>query len=370
MKSLTAQTTNQPITKLTLTRTRPLAFMAVALLPLAAFALTSSVSAQGQVSLASSVRRALTNGADTSNARATLQKARANLVAVRSDPTSIITTLTQAQHEAKLQLVNLQNTKLNVAREVVGQYANTYEASAAIALKKSQVELDERTLQIAKARLKARVATQLDVSRAETALDNSRQELADAKAKLPVAQAQLLRMLGLSTGQKLLLKAPAQPPQLNASLNSLQTGLESRQPALVQASQAVAFAKLQVKISDNDYTPARTLQDAKVALANAERSYEDAKKSALTAVRDAYRAVQDTQKRVNIAQQQQKNAQTSLNQAKVRLKAGTAAAIDVQQAEVQSQQASFGVEQAQNGLWKALAALGSAAAKDLTGLVK
>lgn len=333
-------------------------------------ALSPAAAAQTRLTLASAVSQALQSGPDVTSARANLQKAQANLRAVRADPTSIVTTLTQAEQDAAAQLAALQGGKLSTAQTVIGQYVAAYEAQGRINLNRAQVALDERNLQIARARLEARVATPLDVSRAQTSLNSNRQELADAQAQLPVLEAQLARTLGLNAGTNLVLAAPPAPPKLSVSLAALQSGLDKRLPRLVQAANGAALAQLQVKLSNNDYTPARTLQDAQIALANAQRTLSDATRASSTGVSDAYRATQNAARQLDIARQQAANAQTALTQAQARLKAGTAAAVEVQQAQVQAQQASLGVQQAQGGLWQALAALGAASGMDVTGLVK
>ncbi|CAM4334824.1 TolC family protein [Deinococcus marmoris] len=323
-----------------------------------------------KLTLSSAVSRAIASGPDVTTARANLQKAQANLRAVRADPTSIITTLTQAEQDNAAAGVTLAGTKLNVAQTVIGQYLAAYEAGGRIDLNSAQVALDRRNLQIAQARLAARVATQLDVNRAQTSLNSDTQELADAQAQLPVLKSQLARSLGLPTGTALTLTDPPAPPRLDASLATLQAGLDKRLPSLSQAANGLSLAALQVRLADNDYTPARTLEDARTAQANAQRGLDDAVKAAGTGVRDAYRAVQNAQEGVDIARQQRTNAQTTLSQARARLKAGTAAAVEVQQAEVQAAQSDFAVTQAQGGLWRALAALGAVSGVDVTGLAK
>ncbi|EYB66564.1 hypothetical protein DEIPH_ctg103orf0104 [Deinococcus phoenicis] len=322
------------------------------------------------LTLPDAVSRALASGPDVTTARANLQKAQATLRSAQADPSSIITTLTQAQQGAAAAEATLAGTKLNVAQTVITQYLAAYEADGRITLNQAQVNLDERSLQIARARLQARVATQLDVNRAQTSLNQNRQELSDARAQLPVLEAQLARTLGLNVGTDLRLAAPPTPPKLSVTLATLQSGLEKRLPTLVQAAQGAEFATLQVRIADNDYTPVRTLQDARTALDNARRDLDTAQRGAATGVRDAFRSVQDAQERVNLARQQVTNAQSTLMQAQARLKAGTAAAVDVQQAQVQAQQAAFGVTQAQDNLWRALAALSVASGTDVTGLVR
>ncbi|GGS01164.1 TolC family protein [Deinococcus sedimenti] len=321
------------------------------------------------LTLSSAVTRAVTQGVDVTTARANLQKAQANLRAVRADPTSLITTLTQAEQDVAAQTAALNAAKLGAAQAAVNGYVQAFEAAQRTALAQAQVNLSDRQLKIAQARLAARVATTLDVSRAQNALSGDRQDLANAQASLPVLEAALARTLNLPAGTDLRLGAPGDAPKLSVTLAALQSGLDKRLPALVQAANGVAFATLQVNLADNDYTPARTLEDARTALQNAARGLEDGTRGAQTGVRDAYRAAQDAQARVSVAREAAANAQSALRNAQARLKAGTAAAVEVQQAQLQAQQAELGVQQASGSVWRALAALGVAAGQDVTGLV-
>lgn len=320
-----------------------------------------------KLTLASAVSQALSSGPEVTTARANLRKAEANLRAVRADPTSLINTLTQAELDTKAERVSLQNTKLNVAKNVISAYTTTFDAEQRVALAGKQVALNERNLQIAQARLKARVATALDVSKAKAEVNTSRQDLANARAQLPVLKSQLARVIGLTSSDLQLNTLPV-APRLSSQLAALQSGLEERLPSLVKAKHGLEMAELSVKLSKNDWTPARTLQDAEINLANAKLGLADGQRASQTQVRDAYRAYQDALERVALAQQSAKNAQVSLQQAQAKLKAGTAAAISVEQAKVQAQQANLGVQQAQGGVWKALSGLGAASGKDVTGL--
>ncbi|AWN23392.1 TolC family protein [Deinococcus irradiatisoli] len=351
------------------TRPRPLALNVLALL--ATLSLAAQAGAQATVlDLSSAVSRALASGPDTTTGRANLQKAQANDKAVRADPTSLITDQLSAQQGLDNAQANLASTKLNVLQTVITQYLNIYEAEQREALNAAQVNYYSRNLQITQARLAARVATALDVTKAQNNLASNQQELADARAQRPIAAAQLAKTLGLGSGTAVTVKAPPAPPQLSATLASLQSGLEDRLANLVQAAGAVASAQLQVKVADNDYTPARTLQDAQTALSNAQRDLDSARKAALTSLNDAYRAAQNAREQVGISAATVSAQQTAVNQAQARLKAGTAAAIDVQNAQVQLLSAQFSLTQAQDNLWKALAALSVAAGKDVTGLAQ
>ncbi len=347
---------------------RPFAFTTLALL--ATLSLAAQAGAQSAaLNLTSAVKQALSSGPDVTTGRANLQKAQANAKAVQADPTSLITDQLSAQQGLESASVNLANTKLSVMQTVVSQYLSVYEAEQRENLNAAQVNFYSRSLQIAQARLAAKVATQLDVTKAQNSLSSNQQELADARAQRPIAAAQLAKTLGLSQSA-LTVKAPPAPPTLSATLAALQAGLDERLPSLVQAANAVKTAQLQVKVSDNDYTPVRTLQDAQTALSNAQRDLDSGRKAALTSLNDAYRAAQNAREQVGLSAASLSAQQTTLNQAQAKLKAGTAAAIDVQNAQVQLLSAQFSLTQAQDNFWKALAALSVAAGKDVTGLAQ
>lgn len=263
-----------------MTRTLTLILALSAASPLALAQTTTAQTARTALTLSSAVTRAVTQGVDVTTARANLQKAQANLRAVRADPTSLITTLTQAEQDVTAQTASLNAAKLGAAQAAVSGYVQAFEAAQRTALAQAQVSLSERQLKIAQARLAARVATTLDVSRAQNALNSDRQDLASAQATLPVLEATLARTLNLPAGTDLSLAAPGGAPKLSVTLAALQAGLEKRLPSLVQAASGVNFAALQVNLADNDYTPARTLEDARTALDNATRSLEDAARCA------------------------------------------------------------------------------------------
>lgn len=251
---------------------------------------------------------------------------------------------------------------------VVNQYTAVFETQERAEVGAAQVNLSDRNLKIASARLAARNATQLDVNRAQNTLATDRQELANARAQLPVLEAQLVRTLGLPAGTNVTVTAPPTPPRLTATSAALARGVDTL-PSVIGAAQAVESATLQVRLADNDYTPRRTLEDARVSLANAQRDLDTARRAAQTALRDAERAVSDATERVTLARQALANARTNLTQTETRFRNGTAASVDVQTARVSTQNAELNLTVATDTLWKALAALSVASGQDVTGLV-
>lgn len=339
------------------------------LLALSTLTLSAQATAQQNLTLPTAVARATTGGPEVTTARADLRNAEAEVRATRADPSPLVTTLTQVEQAQAAALASLQYTKLTVSQQVISDYLNVYELTQSAQVAETQAALDKRRLEIARARLQTRTGTPLDVSRAEADLNSSRETLSDTRAQLPVARASLARTLGINDISGYTFSAPPQPPKLSTALATLEGGLETRLPSLVQAAQGADFARLQVRISDNDYTPKRTLEDARTTLQNAERSLVTAQRGAQTGLRDAYRAAQAAEQQVALARQNLNNAKTALSQDETRLKAGTVAQIDVEASRLQLRQSELSVQRALAGQWRALAALSVAAGRDVTGLV-
>ena len=163
------------------------------------------------------------------------------------------------------------------------------------------------------------------------------------------------------------IKPPA-APKLSATLATLQAGLEKRLPALVQAANGAAFAKLQVSIADNDYTPVRTLEDARTALANAQRTQASTQQSATQTLASAYQTAQAAYDALSVAQSREAAAQKTYTQDSARLKSGTISAVELQNTQLTLKKAQYARLQAQDRVLTALAALSVASGQNLTGI--
>ncbi|MDX2007506.1 MAG: TolC family protein [Meiothermus sp.] len=320
------------------------------------------------LTLPAAVNTALERGADLSSQRATLANARADLAAKQADPSVLIVALTQSRQGAALEEARTSQRRLEVTQSVLTAYSNLYEAQQNIAVLEAQVALDVRNLEVARARLSARNATQLDVDRANNTLSSSRQSLADARAQLPILSNRLETLLASNSSGNLQVAATPAFAQRQVNQTTLEQGLEARLPNLLQAAQAVELAELNVRLADNDYTPPVTLRDARTNLENARRNLETARQNALTSLRDSVRAVQNALERVRIAQQDAANDQTTLKQDQTRFQSGTISRLQLQQSEVAVVRSSYTALQAVNNYWKALAALSVAAGQDVLGL--
>ncbi len=331
--------------------------------------LVQSALAQTSFTLSSAVTKALSSGPDVGSARNTYAKALANLKAKQLDPTTLGSDLLGAQQGASSNLAALNNAKLSTTQTVLSQYLSLLETQQTLALNAAQLELDGRNLTIVQAKFAAKSATALEVSQKQNALNTSRQTLTNTQAQMPVLSAGLAKTLGLPTAAVLKVSGLPATPKFNLTLEILSSGLETRLPSLISASQAVDSAALQVKLADNDYTPRRTLEDAQTTLKNAQTSLESERKSTRTTLRDSLRSYQDALEQVRLAGQSLSNQQKTLSQTQARFKLGTVAQVDVQTAQVLSLNSQLSLTKAQDNVWKALATLSVNSGLDLVNLV-
>ena len=333
--------------------------LSIALLPLAAAqSASTSLSAAAQASLSA--------GADVRTAQANLDKAQASSQATQADPSALVATLLQAQQAADLARIQLQATRLGNLQNTINAYTALYTAQETVDLKTLQVQSDTKSLQVVQVKLKVKNATALDLKNAQSTLSGSTQNLADAKVQVNIAAQKLAVLTALPVS----VRASGLPsiPALKVSQASLLAGLNKRLPSVVQTQQAVDLAQLNVKLYDNDFTPAQTLSAAKVTLANAQRSLDSTTKNAATALSSAYQAAANAQLLLTVAFQKEANAQTTFEQNQLRLKSGLISSVDLLASQLALAQAQNARAQAQVSALNALASLSVAADTNLTGV--
>jgi outer membrane protein len=341
--------------------------IAPALLFIASFAIAQT--AATPITLDSAIMKAFKFGPDLASSTASLENAKASLTSTLADPSSLITQITQAQNTVELQSVQLQAQRISVTGNVTTAFLNLFEAQENIAVLQSAVALDQTNLNIAKAKLAQKNGTQLDVSKAENTLASDTQSLTNANNNLPILSNKLEPLLGLPLNSNL--KASEAPAfkEVKLDLASLQNGLEKRVASVLQASQGVEVADLNVQLSDNDYTAPATLRDFKTTLENSRRSLETSKANAVTTLKDAYRNVINSLELVKVASKNLDNANTSLAQDTVKFKSGTISKVQLQQTQNSNLQSQYSYLTNTNNYLKALNQLSSAAGTDVTGLV-
>ncbi len=319
-------------------------------------------------SLEQALSGALQNGSELANARTTLEQAKRDAEAREADPVSAINEKLVARQAFTLAQARLNSTRLEVAQNVVSDYVALFEAQENSSVIAAQLALDTRSLEITKARNEAGSATKLDVARSENQLKATRQSAQDLKAKMPVMASRLARLIGLPRDASISARVPKIAQVRALDVNKLETNIEDRSPVLLEVAQAVELAQLNVKLSDNDWTPAVQLRQAQTNLSNAQRSLESVRRTATTQLHDAFRATSDALEQAQIAAQARDNAERTLIQDKSRLAGGTISKLDFLQSEVAAVRARFQATQANDGYLVSLAALGVASNVDVLEL--
>ncbi|WP_412030225.1 TolC family protein [Deinococcus yunweiensis] len=317
------------------------------------------------VSLTAAVTAALANNTDVKTAQANLDKAQAANQSAQADPSALVAAKLGAKNTYTLAQAQLRGAKLGALQNTITAYTTLLEAQENVNLQTLQVQVDTKAVQVTQVKLGIGNATALDVTNAQNTLASSQQNLADGRAQVTLASARLSTLTGLPAG----VRAAGVPnvPKLTSTQAALQSGL-GKLSAVMSAENDLALAQLNVKLADNDFTPARTLQDAKTALANAQRSSDSASKSATQALASAYQSAQNAYELLAVAQSREAAAQKTATQDAARLRSGTISAVELQATQLALKKAQYARMQAQDTVLAQLAALSAAGGVNLTGI--
>lgn len=326
---------------------------------------TFSSARAADLSLGNAVNAALNNNAEVRTAQANLERAQASDRAMQADPGSLVGAKLGSANTLASAQAGLRGAKLSTLQNTIAAYTALLEAQENAELQTLQVQVDQKSVQVARTKLSIGNATTLEVQQAQNALSGSQQTLADARAQINLASAKLATLTGLAGPLRATGLAAA--PKLSTSLAALQGNLGIL-PALVGASGDLKVAQLNVKLADNDFTPARTLQDARTALANAQRALDTAQRSAAQALAGSYQAAQNAAELYGVAQSRELAAQKAYNQDAARFKSGIISAVDLQNTQLTAKKAQFARLQSGAAVLNALAALSVASGKNLTGV--
>jgi outer membrane protein len=342
--------------------------LGLAFIAAVAFGATPITAQTAPLTIEAVIKQAVERGPDLASSRATLENARADLKAKEADPSTLVVPLTQAKQTAELNRVQFEQKKLEITQSVGVAFTNLYEGQENVKVLQAQIDLDTRSLEVAKAKLAAKNGTTLDVRRSESALASSKQNLNDAKANLPILSNRLEALLGSSTAGNLVVAAPPMLKERTINQAGLEAGLETRLPSVLQADQAVTLNELNVKLFDNDYTPPSTLRDAKTSLDNANRTFATVRTNAVTTLRDSVRNARNAFERVRIARTNLDNAEETLEQDQAKFKSGTISRYQLQQTEVATLNSKFSLVQANNSYLRNLNAVSVASGVDVAAL--
>lgn len=314
------------------------------------------------------LKQALEKSPDIVGQQTTLADARADLAAKTADPSTLILPQTQAQQKVQLEALKTGFVKLQVAQNVLSAYLSVLEAQENLNVLQAQVGLDSMALDIAKAKLATKNATQLDVTKAQNTLGSSQQDLKNAQSTFPVLKEKLSATAGGGLPSTYQVTVPQIKPK-TVKLDDLTQQGDERLPSLLQLSQAVTLAQMNVKFSDNDYTPRSTLDAAKSSLESAQRSLSSQNTSTASSIKDAFQNVSNSLEKSKFGQEDLKAAQQTLSQDQTRYKNGLISKYQLRQSEVAVLKAEQAQLQAQDAYLKAIAALSVTTGQDILDVV-
>lgn len=193
-----------------------------------------------------------------------------------------------------------ENARKNASRALVARREalmvdvdSTYYALVAaqegLAIRKKAEEQATESLRIVKLRLGSGLASKLEAMATEIQLERARAEVKSAESDLELAALALKQVLGLDLSTSLVATDSAVPLDADMGFEAgLALALKNR-PEIVQAREALEIAELEVKFSDNEYTPELTrrlnrnsLEKARIQLEQAERAvYVEARRLCL-----------------------------------------------------------------------------------------
>jgi outer membrane protein TolC len=278
--------------------------------------------------------------------------------------------LLQSNQSVVLEGVKFSSKRIEVLGNVSTAYFNLFEAQENLKVLQAQLALDTRNFEVAQAKLAQKNGTELDVRKAQNTVASSRQNFTNAQAQLPTLSNRLETTLGLSLKGDLRVSEPAKFTEIKFDLAALEAGLEKNISSVLQSAQSVETQELNVRLANNDYTPANTLRDAKTNLETTKRTFDSTKKNAVTTLRDSSRNVLNALETVKLRQTDMQNDADSLKQDQQRFKNGTISRVALQQTELSAQRSEYNLATAQNSYFKAINSLSSAAGLDVSGMLE
>lgn len=334
---------------------------------------TALLAAQAQtaqttpITLSSALASALAAGSTVQDAQVGITSAANTLRAVQADPSTLATALLAAEQASALARAQLTAAKLTATQNATVAFIALYQSQELITLNQLQTVIDSKNLQVAQVKLSTRSGTALDVQNAQNTLYSSRQNLTAAQSQLLVNRQKLANVIA-RPGQYLVVTPPAVPaaPQ-NTALSSGYAALVKDQQAVDTAALAV---KLAVKLADNEFTARVTLEQARTALSNAQSTLASDQKTLLTTLTTAQSTAEASQASYRAALQGEANALAAYTQDTVRLRSGTISGVALLQSQLVLAKAQYARVQALVSAWQALAALGTASGRDVTGFVQ
>ncbi len=245
------------------------------------------------------------------------------------------TMLLQAQAGLDLARQNYLMGLDSLALDVRSDFYNVLRLQNLLDIAQEGLESAERHEDIAGKKLEVGTATRLDVIRATRSVLDSQAGVSQARHSLELTQMRFRQTLGLP------LDAPVLPKDMDMTVepadidlaDDLAFALENRDE-VKQLQAAVEVARKNVELSDNDYTPVLTLEQAKINLAKSELQLRQVKELLALEIRQSYSALRDAEERIPVLQKGVEEAEEMIRLSELSYEADMITSTDLEDARI------------------------------------
>ncbi len=241
----------------------------------------------------------------------------------------------QAQSGLDLAKQDLRLAEDDLALAVETDFYSVLKAENLLQVVEESLASAKRHEEVASKKLAAGTVTKLDVIKAARNVLNAQANLTQARHGRDLALMKFRQTLGIALDANVYPASSAfsiEPIQLNLE-DDLAFALENRME-IQQLQLALEVAEKNVELSDNDYTAALTLEQAKINLEKAKLQYQQAKDGLNLEIRQSYLAVMDAQERIGVLAKGVEEAQETLRLSELSYEADMITSNEVQDAQV------------------------------------
>lgn len=230
--------------------------------------------------------------------------------------------------------------------DVDSAYYALVAAQERLAIRQKAEEQAKENLRIVKLKFDSGLASKLEVLAAEIQLARASSDVRSAQNDLEMAALGLKQVLGIDLGARVVAVDSAVPVGGDVDFEKgLALALESR-PEIVQARETLEIAELEVKFSDNDYTPELTKRLNQNSLEKARIQLDEVRRAVYVETRRLYLAVRGAEEAMKIAAAAAEQAEENYRVMKLRYEYGMEIASSLLGAQVDLTEAKLGALQA------------------------
>lgn len=274
-----------------------------------------------------------------------VQEATRGLTRTQSDPVTLKPDLLAAQQRLEQAQAALIGQVLQVRQQLLADLQNLDALQGQLDTQQISLDIAQLSAQATRARVKAGAATQHDLNKAENDLDSAEKDVQSTKKQIQEATDRFKKRYGKTpdlTGEE----------KISWKAEQLQSALKNH-PRILKDGATLENADLQYQIKSSDLSPAIEAEQARVALDNARKTYDDTLKEVSEGLEDALSQHQTAQNAVASKEKALQLARTNLSTQNARFQKGIISKLQVLQAQLEVSQAEAALSQARNTALKA-----------------